>query len=334
MAIVQERFGHETELPAVFRSIYAAIAAAKDEQFTADFADIKLDMLGAAFLLGGNEDEEGNEPERFNLGERAFTQMCDRLGIGRITEILSTETYRRLEREINDQVNGRDGGLIIKHKAGVVNAVLSDDYKEYDYAECVKVLELIGARPIRARMNDTTLKVQVVFDGEEWEPIKPKDGKLINLGVQMTTSDKGASSLKFDMFNYRWACCNGMVFGQNDIYKFRTIHIKDRGFKAINVSDNVASEVKRVLGLARTDMLMRANHLIETALDRNKIVKFLAGREDIGKRALLELAEHIAVARSVWDVVNILTEQGHNAEHTATLQNAFESAAGALMLAA
>ena len=320
MAVLTNRFGTVMDKADVYQEIYAHLATMKNEDMQVPFDNIRLDLLNSNVIIGG---------ETYSLSKRAESMLCSRLDIGNIHNILGTPLYNKVEKELNDYVTTLEGDLVLKHRGGIVQAVVSEKYREIPYDASVNVLEDIGARPIRVTTNDAILKVQAIFDAREFDYVDPADGEAVSMGVQMQSSDVGASSLQFDVFTYRHICGNGMIFGKNSIFKFRQIHVRDR----FGTAAEVDKEVKRVLEIAKREIERRTNELIKMKVDRKVVVDFLA-RQPFGKKALAMLAERVVVAQSMYDVVNILTEEGHNPNHSASLQQSFEAAAGQLMLIA
>jgi hypothetical protein len=317
MAIITARYNDKMPIGETYQEIYSHLATMKNEEVEVDVAGVKLDLANSACSYGG---------VNYPLNDRAIGMLCDRLRIGRLHEMLSPATYKSVEAELQDHIDTLPGQLKLKHKNGVVNAVVSGKYKELPYDESVRVLEDVGARPIRVTTNDAILKVQAIF-GDGQFSFTPKDGQEMSLGVQMQSSDVGASSLQFDVFTYRWICQNGMVMGKNSLFKFRNIHIMSRDKTAAAVD----SEIKRVLTAARGELKSRIDRLINTKVDRQAVVKFLAA-QPLGKKALGLMAEKVVEAKNMYGIVNALTLAGHDPDNSASLQATFELAAGELMM--
>lgn len=320
--MIGNRFNSGMSIDEVYSEIHNQIGFYKNEDLELNVNELKLDLRNACVHTGGGES--------LILSARAEAMLSSRLDIGSIRKQLSPELYSAVEAEINENLkkNGKDR-LVIKHRDGVAQAVVSDRYAEIPYEQAVNVLHDLRVRPIRVVTNDALLRVQAVYDKGEFDIITPDDGEPVSMGVQMVTSDTGAASLQFDVYTYRWICSNGMIMGKNSLYKFRKIHVTDRG----RTSAEVNKEVRRVLQLAKQDIEQRTNSLIRKKINRQAVVKFLA-EQPFGKKALAMLAERVIVARNMYDVVNILTEEGHNPNHSISLQNVFETAAGELMMLA
>lgn len=287
------------------------------ETHTVNVSDLRLKLVDNRVVVAGKE---------MPVNERGSSVLYDRLGLGKITTILSEDDLKIIQPRINEYLGESDGTLVLKSRRGEIQSVVSEKYKEIPYTDVVTVMEHLGARPIRVYQNDYSLRMQATFDQHR---IEPKDNEPINLGVQLITSDMGAAALKFEVFLYRWICHNGMIMGKKSVGSFRTIHVQSLA----QAEEDTKVEIQRVLEAAEKQMTTMINQVIARTAEPTKVLEFLSKRP-IGKRALALVAPQIETARTMWDVVNILTEAGHSDGFSQSLQNSFEEAAGELLAVA
>ena len=313
------RFDGKHPLPELYEELKLALDA---ETPVADSVAVKNLQLDLA-----NDTVTYNDKSR-PLGERAKSVLCERLGLGRIYDVLPKEVLETVQPYINEALRSADESLILKSRGGIVQGVVSDRYREIPYVETMEMMENLGARPIRVYQNDYNLRVQAIFDDHR---VTPVDGEPINLGVQLRTSDMGVGALAFDVYTYRWICKNGCIMGKKSVGSFRTVHVQS----IKQAKKDTRREVTRVLGQAKIALEGMIGQLAGIEFNRDKVVHFLA-KQAIGKRALATLSSRIveAEARTMWDVVNVLTRAGHDDSFSLSIQQELEKSAGLLMEAA
>ena len=140
-----------------------------------------------------------------------------------------------------------------------------------------------------------------------------KDG--INLGFRATNSYDTTTSIKYQLFAYRWMCDNGMITGQKNIEGFVRKHVG-----AFNLNLNIAQLKEQISGhlpilKERIEILIERKWTLEETTNR---LKELFGdfdpQQDHGKQKIgLKILEKVKVTveKSViraWDVYNAITD--------------------------
>ena len=160
MALLTNRYNDKAPKAETYQEIYAHLATMKNEDLEVPLSKLRVDLHNSNILV---------DDTPYSLSQRAEGMLCARLDIGNIHNMLSRETYHSVETELNEWLKTQEGNLKLKHRNGLIQAVVSDKYHEIPYDESVHVLEAVGARPIRVTTNDALLKVQAIFDSKEFE---------------------------------------------------------------------------------------------------------------------------------------------------------------------
>lgn len=314
------RFSHDMPIDVVYEELNNVVADNKPEALEVNAKAMTVDLAAGAVTVEG---------KTLELADRAKSRLYERIGLGSIVDHLSPDSLEIISKDVNKFLAKKDNRFTLKVRNDQVQAVLTDRYQEIPYDTVLSILQRLEGRPVRAYMNDYSMELQTIYPN--WA-VNPRDGQPINIGTEVSASDMGFGALNFQLYAYRWICTNGMVMGKSVIASFRTVHVQSLS----QALTDTQSEIKRVLDAAQGYYLNQVNNLIEAPFNQKAVVEFLSRQQDIGKRAMAYLADKIIEAKpeNNWDVVNVLTEAGHNPDFSATLQRTLERAAGDFMLTA
>ncbi len=316
----QNRFSHEQPLAGLYDDLRTQLALETAEGTKVMLKDLRVDLQANQLEVAGRQ---------YALGERAKSVLCERLKIGRVFDVVSEGTLNAVLADVHAGLELSDSSLVLKIRGNEVQGIVTERYNDTPYLSLLQMLEHIGARPIRVVQNNQLLRMQLIF--EEKYGLSPTDGKRLNLGVEVNTSDMGVGALKFNVFLYRWICANGMIMGRSAVGNFRTVHINSMDQAEIDVQ----KELDRVLSVAQKAVSNLVEVLIKTPYDSGKVVDYL-GQRLIGQKPMALIVSKIVTARPahMWDVVNVLTAAGHDPSFSQSIQHVLETTAGKMMVAA
>lgn len=287
------------------------------ESMPVDLKDIRIHLADRAVKIGN---------QSLPLGERAKSNLYKQLGLGKIDTIVKPERLALIQDDLDEYMKSSKKSLVLKVKGSStrrVEGVVSDEYKEIPHTDVIRIVQDLGATPIRIYTNDYLMRMQAIFDEKEFVP---NDDEPIKLGIQVHSSEMGAAALKFDVFTYRMICGNGCIFGKKTVGSIRTIHVTN--IKQAEM--DAKKEIEHVLNLANNQLRTMVNKLIKAKFDQDAVIDFL-GRQKLGTKALALLAERIHTNRTMFDTWNALTEAGHDSAFSDTVQETLEKAAGELL---
>lgn len=314
------RFNHAQPLEELYNDLRVQLQMETAEGSQVQMSDMRVDLANNKLFV---------KDMPLRLGERAKSVLCERLKIGRIFDVVSKETMESVLTDINAGLAVADGFLTLKVRGDEIQGVVTERYNDRPYQSLLDMLEHLGARPIRVNQNDQLLRMQAIF--EDRFGVEPSDGKQLNLGVEINTSDMGVGALKFNVFMYRWVCGNGAIMGKSSVGSFRTVHVNSMDQAEVDIEH----ELSRVLTGAQKTVCTLANDLMAQKYDSTKVVDYL-GQQAIGKKPLALIVSKIVTSKpsTMWDVLNVLTAAGHDPSFSQSIQQVLETTAGKLLVAA
>jgi hypothetical protein len=235
-------------------------------------------------------------------------QTCTRLDVPAdyVKRCIAHDLSDVAAHNLNTWVPKLRGDLLFRTVSGRIRATLSDRYAVFDNEEVLDVLESVfpsgqyGVQSFVVDGEDMTLRIV----SNEMLRI---DGEDLFAGLQITNSEVGRGCVALEMFLFKYACTNGMLFGKVGVTSYSRRHIG---------SVSVVDEVTRILGEFPAGV-----EQIKTAVESARRVKMSTDllhtlTEEFRKDAraddsLIDTVTGVMVNKyspTVWGFANALTE--------------------------
>lgn len=295
-----------------------------------------VDENGVALKIDGR---------RFNLTEWSLQQLASKLGIpyGYATKMLTADKKALFIQNFQSWINSHAVGkhFLIRTCGDNVRGVLSDKYEPTDMDYTLPLFQQglqstnMNMRIDKGIINPEYMNMRVISDNHI-----DVGGDPHFVGVQLTTSDVGRSSLKAEFFIFRERCENGMLFGKHGGILFKKVHtnkmITDPN---VFIDDFVASLTNLDDLVAKTqESLIDANARTLKDEDIKKIIEGYKSFAGVGKKEIEFLQEEISdrmnaydnVKPTLWSVTNAFTELAQ--QYPVQKAETMESFAGHILL--
>jgi hypothetical protein len=297
---------------------------------------------GRELLIGDGEKSFGS------LTNWSFSQLCQRAkapaGYLRTlpTELARLPLQWSLEREIDRE----DSKLLVRRgDAGTeIAAVTSTTYgRIWDADVVTAIMESVGPEwkvpgasyasrdPKRATTLYASDRDVFLFLVDESRPIEV-DGEKLYRGFYAWNSEVGSATFGVATFLYRYVCDNRNIWGPRD---FRQLKIRHTAGGPHRFLRQAVPQLRAYAnaGVGETVAVVRQARAKEIGTDKKSVTEWMRARGFTGTTPTraYEAAETEGLnPRSVWGVVQGLTEIAHGIEHTDT-RTALEARAGALL---
>lgn len=180
----------------------------------------RLDRFVFSFPDGDTPSVTRMEGETTLLARRAKLQLCARLGMPeKVLDRLSPGLRFAAINHLIQQYEG-DSMMTFRTIAGddkrVVRALVTDRYTPLDDVDIVPIVADVladtDAEVKLATFEDDYTHLRIVFPKTQTEV---KRGDIIQTGISISNSETGMRAVRFDPFNYRLVCTNGMTSTEN-----------------------------------------------------------------------------------------------------------------------
>lgn len=250
--------------------------------------------------------------------DHALGQLASRVGIpSRYARKCFEEDPSLLEPHFNhwkekvvEDVEG-DKGWLLRAKGDMLRGVLSDRYSKLDNEFIFGALgsTLANGDVVDVKnfdLNDKYLNLRLVFPQLTHNigtSIKRDD---VMVGIHVTNSEVGSSSLRIDSCLFRLVCTNGLIarVGGESLMQQRHVHLTNREMQN-RVADAISEALRAGDGIVETFAKSREVK-VESPLD---VLRDLAKKEKYSKDFTdhLEGSFHVESGETAFHVVNALT---------------------------
>lgn len=163
-----------------------------------------------------------------------------------------------LVENINHWFQRDDKKRLVRLLDGNVRALLSDRYRPLDYYDLVEhslpKIQSLGCRVESCALTETKLYLKALFPKFEGEI---GVGDVVQMGLVISNSEVGASSVRIEPLIYRLKCLNGLIMSDNAIRKF---HVSKQRH---DLGEFLRDETRRQIDKA---FWMQVNDLIDMSL--------------------------------------------------------------------
>lgn len=128
-------------------------------------------------------------------------------------------------------------------------------------------------------------------------------------GLMISNSEVGAACFVVSLFWFRWACTNGLIFGQKNISEFRTRHTGEAAERARHHLGTVLNHAIQATYDGERQAIDHAIHK-QIASSETEAERFLLGHgftRDVSRKAVLAADKEEGEAGTLWSIVNGLT---------------------------
>lgn len=331
--------------------------------------DIREDLMVKPQALAINVDKDGIHPgfysddrimgRQFELTPHSKNQLLARAAIPQTfaDRLIELKEYNLLKHNLLELIpKVSNEGLLIRNVGGVAKGILSPSYRRMDaspiFATFCEACIAAGLVPYRSR-NTATRFCLTFVKPEIWQFGLNGNGKpeVVLIGLQITTSDYGASAMQVQLVILRIWCAN--LAQAMDI--LRKVHL-GRRFDGFNGSDvvelsnrtisldnrTVSSAIKDLIGSSQTHIKALAetiSNATEKQVDLAKSIEALK-KQGLKKEVLdrvkatyeMELpVEILPPGNTAWRLSNVLSFLANSAKDDEQLDL---QAAAATVLAA
>jgi hypothetical protein len=295
-----------------------------------------VDEFGAAIRIDG---------KRYGLSEWSLQQFSSKLGIpfGYSNKMLTAGKKSLFVQNFQSWINSDAYGkkFLIRTHGDNVRGVLTDKYEPTDMDYTLPLFRKglqstnMNLRIDKGIINPEYMNMRVISDDHI-----DVGGDPHFVGMQLTTSDVGRSSLKAEFFIFRERCENGMLFGKHGGIIFKKVHTnKTITDPNVFVEDFVAS-LENLDGLvAKTkEALLHANAHTLKDEDIKKVIESYKSFAGVGKKEVEFLQQEVTdrmnvynnVQPTLWSVSNAFTELAQ--QYPAQKAEVMESFAGHVLM--
>lgn len=260
----------------------------------------------------------------YGMNEHALSQLSSRLGIPVRYAKKCMETDPKL---FADHANfwietpeWEDKSFFIRNRGDMTRAILSDRYSVLDNNFVVDTLEsVLGAGGVvdvkNMSLDPQYFNLRLVFPDltTNLGTVQSKDNIMV--GVHVTNSEVGSSSLRIDSCLFRLVCSNGLIarVGGDSLMAQRHVHLTNREMEnrvakaiteAIKVGDTTVDNFARLQEVRVDDPLEEIKRLAKSEKYSDAFV------DDLTNSYSTEKA--ITGNESAYEVVNAFTRSAQN----------------------
>lgn len=160
------------------------------------------------------------------------------------------------------------------------------------------------------------------------------DGECLKRGFYCWNSEVGSATLGFATFTYDYVCDNRIIWGQKNFKQLTVRHTAGGPHRFVTQVEPQLTAYAQASSLAQADVVRRAK-ATEIGKSQTEVLDWLKARgfsAPVARKAYTAAESDVRRynPRTVWGVVQGLTDTAHDIEHTDTRVD-LESKAGALL---
>jgi len=173
----------------------------------------------------------------YEATERTHNQIASRIKIpSRYYHRMLEEAPELLQQNVRHWFETNSENRMIRTLDGKARAFLSDKYKRIDNEDVFQavmpaIAENKKAVVLSSGVTDRKMYLKILFPDMELEV---KKGDTVHMGLSISNGEIGNGSTEFQAFFYRDFCTNGCVFGKEEAFGMKRMHLGGRLLEGVD----------------------------------------------------------------------------------------------------